>query len=518
MNTFDINNLKVSQTQRVNNTRPVVLTIAGSDSSGCAGIAMDIKCQSTFGVHTAMVITANTAQTNQGVQSVNATDAQVFSAQLESATAQNISAIKIGLINSAEQIQCLLDYFRQGKFNDIPVIIDPVIQSSSGTVFFDEDTLAFYKKSLLPYCTLLTPNLHELKTLTGQALNSFSDIENAAQQLKTMGAKAVLVKGGHSRDFSLPSDWVQDYFTDAKASFWLANKTVKTQATRGTGCALASSIAASIALGYSDYDAVVLGKMAINQGLRESYCIDSDQKHYGPVDINCFPMSQQDLPSLSLTPLLGDEFNFPNCNETPLGLYPVVDRAKWIERLAPSGITTIQLRVKDLTGDKLKQEIRAAITLTEQYSIRLFINDYWQLAIECGAYGVHLGQEDLDGADISAIQQAGLRLGISTHCHYEVARAHRYRPSYIACGPVFHTNTKDMPWVPHGLKGLHYWREVLHYPLVAIGGINDQRFDSVAALEVDSIAMITAITLADDPVATAHNFSERLLKAQQGLP
>ena len=174
----------------------------------------------------------------------------------------------------------------------------------------------------------------------------------------------------------------------------------------------------------------------------------------------------------------------------------------------------MQLRVKDLTGKQLEDEIKRAIELGVQHNCRLFINDYWQLAIKHNAYGVHLGQEDLDDANISEIKKAGLRLGLSTHCHYEVARAHSYKPSYIACGPVYHTTTKDMPWTPHGLVGLSYWRCVLNYPLVAIGGINTERFGPIAATGVDSVAMITAITLAKDPCAVASGYMKKFEDAQ----
>lgn len=232
--------------------------------------------------------------------------------------------------------------------------------------------------------------------------------------------------------------------------------------------------------------------------------------NYGPINIEHFPDQQVDLPTLTRCPY-SDVNAFPECNQPVLGLYPVVDSAQWIERLALSvpELSTIQLRAKDLPDDQLENEIIEAIRLAKKHQVRLFVNDYWQLAIKHNAYGVHLGQEDLDDADIQAIQKAGLRLGISTHCHYEVARAHAYQPSYIACGPVFHTKTKDMPWVPHGLKGLSYWRKVLRYPLVAIGGINQSRFDSIAATGVDSVAMITAITLADDPIAVTKDFIGR---------
>ena len=238
----------------------------------------------------------------------------------------------------------------------------------------------------------------------------------------------------------------------------------------------------------------------------------------GPVAISHFPNRQEDLPLL--TARAGIDINpprFPPCAETPLGLYPVVDRADWLKRLLPQGVTTAQLRIKDLSGDALRQELARGIALARQYNCRLFINDYWRLAIELDAYGVHLGQEDLDGADIDAIRAAGLRLGISSHCHCEVARAIACAPSYIACGPIYHTTTKDMPWIPQGLNGLNYWLETLDYPLVAIGGINRERLPEVAATGVNSVAMITAITLADAPEQTTRNFLQQVAEAQSAI-
>jgi len=147
------------------------------------------------------------------------------------------------------------------------------------------------------------------------------------------------------------------------------------------------------------------------------------------------------------------------------------------------------------------------VDIAKEHDCQLFINDYWQLAIECGAYGVHLGQEDIDDADLKAIADAGLRLGLSSHCFYEVARAKTINPSYIAFGPVYETQTKDMPWVPQGPQGLRYWRAHLpDMPMVAIGGIHGKRFTAVKETGVDSIAMITAITLADDPEQATRDY------------
>lgn len=258
--------------------------------------------------------------------------------------------------------------------------------------------------------------------------------------------------------------------------------------------------------------------MAIHQGLRSGYGIATQA---GPVLITHFPDAQCDLPELVYRKTVAQRAasfrapDLPNGEKSPLGLYPVVETAQWVSRLVELGVNTIQLRNKSLTGDALAQEITSAVAIAEQHNARLFINDHWQLAIDSRAYGVHLGQEDLADADLPAIQKAGLRLGISTHCHYEVARAHALRPSYIACGPVYPTTSKVMPWIPHGVKGFAYWRKGLNYPLVAIGGINHARIPGLVAAGADGIAMISAITHDADPEQRTREFMELIHDAKR---
>ncbi|OAT15302.1 thiamin-phosphate pyrophosphorylase [Buttiauxella noackiae ATCC 51607] len=180
-----------------------------------------------------------------------------------------------------------------------------------------------------------------------------------------------------------------------------------------------------------------------------------------------------------------------------LGLYPVVDSVEWIERLLEAGVRTIQLRIKDKVESDVEADIIAAIKLGDRYNARLFINDYWQLAIKHRAYGVHLGQEDMDVANLDAIRDAGLRLGLSTHDNMEMDRALAARPSYIALGHVFPTNTKQMPSAPQGLEQLTAHIKTLgDYPAVAIGGISLERVPAVLATGVGSVALVSAITQA----------------------
>lgn len=182
-----------------------------------------------------------------------------------------------------------------------------------------------------------------------------------------------------------------------------------------------------------------------------------------------------------------------------LGLYPVVDSVVWIERLLGAGVRTLQLRIKDKRDDEVEADVIAAIALGRRYQARLFINDYWRLAIKHDAYGVHLGQEDLQDTDLQAIRAAGLRLGVSTHDDMEIDVALAAKPSYIALGHVFPTQTKQMPSAPQGLTQLaRHIARLADYPTVAIGGISLERAPDVLATGVGSIAVVSAITAADD--------------------
>ena len=185
---------------------------------------------------------------------------------------------------------------------------------------------------------------------------------------------------------------------------------------------------------------------------------------------------------------------FLDCGEIPLGLYPLVDRAEKLETLFSLGITTAQLRTKDLKKQALENEIIEAIRISNKYNARLFINDFWQLAIKHKAYGIHLGQEDLVDADLKAIHNAQIRLGVSTHTTKEIEMALEIEPSYLAIGPIFETTSKVVDYDTVGIKELKNWSAHVSYPIVAIGGINLQNIQDIINIPtVDGIAMISEL-------------------------
>jgi len=192
-----------------------------------------------------------------------------------------------------------------------------------------------------------------------------------------------------------------------------------------------------------------------------------------------------------------------------LGLYGVMPDADWVKRMVDAELPTVQLRFKSDDRFKIKKQIRAAVEAVQNSKTLLFINDHWQEAIDAGAYGVHLGQEDMEIANLEEIRSAGLRLGLSTHGYAEMAYADRFCPSYIAMGAVFPTNLKKMPTAPQGLGRLYQYAQLMsHYPLVAIGGIDQDSIRAVSKSGVGSVAVVRAITQAKDPKAAVKHLQE----------
>ena len=181
-------------------------------------------------------------------------------------------------------------------------------------------------------------------------------------------------------------------------------------------------------------------------------------------------------------------------------VYPIVDSAAWVARLARQGARLLQLRIKERAEDAVRAEIVAARACCNAAGVQLVVNDYWRLALATGCDFVHLGQGDLDAADIPALRRAGVRLGISTHDDNELARALALRPAYVALGPIYPTLLKVMPWRPQGLARIGEWkRRIGSLPLIAIGGLTPERLAGVFAAGADVAAVVTDIVQAADP-------------------
>ena len=503
----------LSDSLEARTTRPIVWSIAGSDSGGGAGVQADIKAFAAFGgVHGCTAVAAITAQNSVAVTRVEAVSADLLDAQL-AALAQDMppQAIKTGLLGSVENIRVVcrwMDRLRdmaRANGQTVALVVDPVLGASTGAGFADDAMVQAYVDELLPRATLVTPNRAEAQRL-GLTIG------------QPRGSLSVVITGG---DASPQDGMAADWFSSPQAHGWLSLPRVNTTHQHGTGCTFASTAAAALASGYCVADAVVLAKMATTHALRHAYAAGAGA---GPVNAKAdFAQQIANLPALSPLAMAEPAAAFLPLQDPALGVYAVVDSAEWVRRVLAAGIRTVQLRIKDPHDPTLEAQTREAITVANATpGAQLFINDHWALALRLGAYGVHLGQEDLDTVDLNALRQAGVRLGLSTHSYWEVARAWALRPSYIACGPVFATQSKDMPWIPQGLDNLRYWAGLLPVPVVGIAGIDVSNVADVAAQGVASAAVITAITRAADPDGACRHlmveFERGHGQAGEGLP
>jgi thiamine-phosphate pyrophosphorylase len=249
---------------------------------------------------------------------------------------------------------------------------------------------------------------------------------------------------------------------------------------------LAGALAA-IDMGFIEKDAKVLGKAWSRMTSQD-----------GGFDPAKWPSRPEHFDLLPWTRNMNSKA-FANCPKH-LGLYCVLPNADWVKRMVDAGAQTVQLRLKSDDRSLIEGQIHEAVEAVRGSKTLLFINDYWREAIDAGAYGVHLGQEDIEEANLEEIRSAGLRLGLSTHGYAEMIYADRFCPSYIAMGAVFPTNLKKMPTAPQGLGRLYQYAKLMsHYPLVAIGGIDQSSIEIVAKSGVGSIAVVRAITEAADP-------------------
>ncbi len=198
----------------------------------------------------------------------------------------------------------------------------------------------------------------------------------------------------------------------------------------------------------------------------------------------------------------------------PDRFYPVVDSVAWLARLTKLGVGTVQLRAKDLDDAAATAMVREALNVTKGTATKLVVNDYWKAAIACGAQHLHLGQEDLATANVTAIKNARLTLGISTHDQDELDTALQHKPDYIALGPIFFTTLKSMRFKPQGIERIRAWKLVIgDIPLVAIGGIKLEHAPEIFAAGANSIAVVSDVTMNADPDARVREWLDHTLQA-----
>lgn len=490
--------------------KPIVWTIAGSDSGGGAGIQADLPTIADLGCHGASIISAVTAQSSVEVTLVEAVSQDMLLSQLN-VLAKDMppKAIKIGLLANQSQLETLANWLKTYvASHSVTVIVDPVMVASCGD---NLNQMALDFKPFKGVVSLLTPNVHELCALLGQGKQtniSQASMTAMAQLLSEEFDCHVLAKGGdaswqdnHAFDIYVCKTVKGGSVEHNHSTFKLTSTRVNTDNNHGSGCTLSSAIASFIAHDYVLHDAIVLAKAYVTQGLIDSVKVGQGRGYLGRTG---WPHNLAIMPHIEVLHGGGKITHPPSrpfqSISTPLQVYPVVDDVAMLKDLLKSGCKTIQLRIKT-AGIDCENNIIQAIQLGRDYQAQVFINDHWQFALKHGAFGVHLGQEDALIADLDAIAKAGLALGLSSHSYFEMLLAAQLNPSYIALGHIFPTTTKVMPSAPQGLDKLANYAKLLkgHFPTVAIGGIDEKVLDLVAKSKVDDIAVVRAVTQAANP-------------------
>lgn len=524
--------------------RPKVWTIAGSDCTAGAGIQADVKTIHSLGGIPATVITAVTAQNHSGVTAINAVSNEVMRSQLYALLGLQDAeidydnhttfllpddldddivlpnAIKIGLLANQQQVEIVSEFISQLRdHGHKPVVIfDPVMSATNGDQLTEDDLVETITSTLMPFVDVITPNAKEVQKFTGVFMFSEQCMLRAAEQFHVLGCSSVVIKGGHI-------DLIENRCIDLGVTFdkesnastyWLNGAQVDSEHAHGTGCTFASAIATLLASGFHFRDSITVAKALITEGLRASANLSGI---YGPIlpqgfatQLTAYPRTSRTSPEASpKSSELASSSQFKRLDPHQLTTYPVVDSLEWLQCLLDAGATTVQYRNKTLKGRELDDAIGQAVALGKRYNAQLFINDYWALAIKHNAFGIHLGQEDLAQADLYAIKSADICLGISTHGHFEFLAALPLKPSYLAIGAIFPTQTKDMTGQIQGLYALSKLTALQSsIPVVAIGGITLANVDEVLNAGADSIAVVTAITRSDDPEVAFNDFEQRV--------
>lgn len=482
-------------------------TIAGSDAGGGAGIQADLKTFESLGVHGCSAITALTAQNSREVRMVEYPSRAFLRTTLEALRDDlPAAAIKLGMLGSKDVIDEVAAFLanESNSCRNVAVVCDPVMVTTSGSRLLDDGATDSLVRTIFPRCAIVTPNLPEAEALLGgKALRTPADVEAAAAELLKLGCDAVLIKGGHAT--SIDEATAQDFFVDGTSGFkcWLSSHRLDTPNTHGTGCTLSSAIAALLARGLPLLDAVVLAKAYVTKGIASSTQLGAGP---GPVQHTGWPQSADAMPWISASAVDGaSPPRFARCDVDEMScVLPVVDTVELVKEVVAGGAAHVQLRLKGMEPQEVKAAVEAAMAACTAHGARLWVNDHWEVAMAAGAYGVHVGQEDLEAMGLPAVRklaESGLHLGISTHSYAELATALGVRPSYISLGPVYATQSKDVSrWEPQGLERVRHWRQLLpdDTPLVAIGGISLERAPGVLASGAQGIAVIGAITKATD--------------------
>lgn len=504
------------------------LTIAGSDSSGGAGIQADLKTFSALGVYGATAVTAVTVQNTMGVKYVQALPPQVVYDQIVTVLEDiNIDAVKIGMVNDAATLTAIVDALKRHRPKFLAV--DPVMVSTSGCPLIQPDALDIIKERLLPLADIVTPNIHEAFVLAGRKTsngddNIYSEIDETALTIMCSGVKALLIKGGHI-DGKTKKDCLYIKEDNTIRRICLSSETVETANTHGTGCTLSSAITAFAARGMKLEQAVRNAKKYITEALKAGADIHTGNGH-GPVNHfyrpEAYITADKDIRvSYGSAGIKRKAFSGTAFSPAPVSLqfithftekYSYTDSAMMA---LEGGCRWIQLRMKDACESEIERTALRLIPECRRRGAIFIIDDHVELAIKTGADGVHLGKNDMSVADARRMAGPDFIIGGTANTFEDIQRIAREGADYIGCGPFRFTTTKKNLAPVLGADGyeniISQMRKTgISLPLVAIGGITIGDIPDLMQTGVSGIALSGSILRSDHPVEDMKNVIRRL--------
>lgn len=480
---------------------PRALAIAGFDPSGGAGISADLRAFAALGVAGLSVSTALTVQNSRGVRAVHPVRVEILEAQLEALFCDGaVAAVKIGMLAGAGQVRAAARAIE--RFRPPFVVLDPVLFSTGGFPLLDGPGRTALVRELLPLCGLIMPNIPEAAALTGLKVARAADMSAAGERLLRLGARAVLIKGGHRA--GRPTD-VLYRAGNVPAAFVGAR--VATVHAHGTGCLLSSATASYLALGHDLEDSIRRAKEGVGRALETPVVGAGGGRGYPDI----MPAARADIAHAQRLARLN-------------GLYAVTDESlrpdrspeKLVRAALAGGANVVQLRAKGLGTPALLRLATRLNRIAHARGALFIVNDRVDVALASDADGVHLGPEDMPPADARRVLGAGRLIGVSVGTVRE-ARLASPHASYVGVGAIFGSKTKTDAGPPVGLRRL---REIGQAcpgrPLVAIGGIDAGNIGDVARAGAAAAAVVSAIAGAADMTQAARRLAAGFASAENG--
>ncbi len=473
--------------------RPVVLSIAGSDCSGGAGIQADLKAIEASGGYAATVVTSITAQNGHGVRRQVALDPRIVEEQLEAVFEDlPVAAAKSGVLAQAETIERVARLLR--RFRPAHYVLDPVLAAESGAVLLPPSCVELLLEQLVPLATLVTPNVPEIEVLAGMRVLSLEDAERAGRRLLERGAHAVLVKGGH-----LASAPATDLLVTPSSTRTFREAFLPTPHARGTGCVYASAIATHLARGLALAPAIAESKQIVTAAIRHGLALGGGR---GPSDpLHELHGARRAGPiRLGRLHVLTDEVRQSRHSHHDLARAAVLGGADTLQFREKRGLPTAALVARAL-------ELRELLAGSD---VSLLVNDRVDVAVAAGAAGVHLGATDLAPVAARRLLGRGSLIGRTANTLEEALAVESEPVDYLGVGPVFGTTSKENPRAALGLEGLRRIVAAVGKPVIAIGGIDAERVPAVLASGAYGVAVLSAVVDRADPAAEVARIREAI--------